>query len=102
MMSEQADVTRPRGPQVIVSIDPRCPGQYLQSYDPEAHDGRGDCEWTTSRADAVVYPDFVAAFEAWRQVSKSRPLREDGLPNRPLTSFHVTFEPAGSSPHTPA
>jgi hypothetical protein len=79
-------------PHVIVSGDPRCPGQYLKSYDPEAHDGRGDCVWTSRRADALVYPDFTAAFEAWRQVPKCRPRREDGKPNAPLTSFTVTFE----------
>jgi len=93
-MSEQANVTRPRGPQVIVSEDPRCRGQYLKSYDPEAHDGRGDCEWTLDRSQAQIFPDFIAAFEAWRQVPKSRPKRDDGQPNRPLTTFSITFEPA--------
>ena len=93
-MSEQADVTRPRGPQLIVSADPRCRGQYLQSYDPEAYDGRGDWVWTADRAKAHVYPDFLAAFGAWREVPKARPKRPDGRPNRPLTSFSVTFEPA--------
>ena len=79
-------------PHLIVSADDRCPGQYLKSYDPEAHDGRGDCEWTADAAEAHVYPDFVSAFEAWRQVPKTRPKRDDGKPNRPLTSFNVTFE----------
>lgn len=79
-------------PHVIASADPRCPGQYLQSYDPEAHDGRGTATWTADRAKAHVYPDFAAAFEAWRQVPKARPTRPDGKPNRPLTSFSVEFE----------
>ena len=81
------------GPHVIVSADHRFPGRYLKAYDPEAHDGRGQTEWTTDLADAVVYPDFVAAFEAWRQVPTSRPKREDGKPNRPLTGVPVMFDP---------
>ena len=90
----QADVPRPGTPQLIVSTDSRCPGQYLKFYDPEAYGGCGDCEWTADRAQAHVYPTFIEAFEAWRQIPKSRPLRGDGQPNRPLVSFIVTFEPA--------
>jgi hypothetical protein len=79
-------------PTVIKSADGRCPGQYLKSYDPEAHDGHGDCEWTGDKAEAVVYPSYLAAFEAWRAIPASRPERGDGRPNRPLTTFSVTFE----------
>jgi hypothetical protein len=90
------DIRRPDLPHLIVSADPRGPGPgvYLRSYDPEAHDGRGAADWTADRAAAKVYPSFVAAFEAWRQVPKSRPKRDDGRPNRPLTHFSVTFEAA--------
>ena len=90
------------GPHVIVSADHRFPGRYLKAYDPEAHDGRGQTEWTTDLADAVVYPDFVAAFEAWRQVPKTRPKREDGQPNRPLTGVSVMFDPVQVCSHRPA
>jgi hypothetical protein len=83
-----------RGPHLIVSADPRFPGQYLKSYVPEARNGLGSCEWTLDRSAACVYPDFTAAFEAWRQVPKNRPKRDDGRPNRPLTAYTVTFEPA--------
>jgi hypothetical protein len=81
-------------PHVIVSADPRCPGQYLRSYNPEAHGGLGSAEWVADIAQAQVYPTFRDAFEAWRQVPKSRPVRGDGRPNRPLTSFTVEFEVA--------
>lgn len=67
-MTDDPDIRRPDLPQLIVSADPRCPGQYLKSYDPDAHDGQGVCQWTTDRAQAHVYPTFLAAFEAWRQV----------------------------------
>lgn len=76
---------------VIKSEDARCPGLYLTGYDPEAHDGRGSCTWG-DREDAIVYPGFKEAFETWRAIPKSRPRRPDGKPNRPLTSFTVTFE----------
>lgn len=31
------------------------------------------------------------AFELWRSVDQRNPVRADGKPNRPFTSFHVVF-----------
>jgi hypothetical protein len=66
-------------------------GQYLQSYDPEAHGGRGHAEWTPDLASARVFPAVEAAFECWRAVPVCAPYRADGQPNRPLTAYSVTF-----------
>lgn len=67
------------------------PGQrrYVWWYDPEAFDGAGVWAWTDNINEAKDFPDFRAAFEFWRQPSKTRPLRDDGRPNRPLTAKTV-------------
>jgi len=66
---------------------PELVGQYLQSYDVEAHDGRGTAEWTAELSKAMKWDTVTEAVEAWRTQSRRRPLREDGKPNRPLTAF---------------
>lgn len=68
-------------------------GTFLQSYDPEAHDGRGTSAWTTDPAAAMTFPDQAAAWDCWMQVPRCRPDRDDGRPNRPLTAFHITVMP---------
>ena len=72
-----------------VPSPPSLEGQYLKSFDVEAHDGRGTAEWTASLAEAMRFDDLSEAIEAWQTQSKVRPLRADGRPNRPLTAFHV-------------
>lgn len=65
---------------------------YLKSYDIEAHDGRGSAEWTRNRNDAMKFVSLNHAAGAWNTQSKIRPLRPDGKPNKPLTSFTVEVE----------
>lgn len=65
-------------------------GQYLKSYDPEAHDGRGWAEWTVDLDEARRFDSSIEIFECWKQVPKARPVRDDGRPNRPLTAFSIT------------
>jgi hypothetical protein len=74
------------------------PGAYLKSCDLEYADGAGLVTWTNSAAEAMVFGSFREAFEAWRAVPKSRPLRPDGEPNRPLTAFTVALEDAPAVP----
>lgn len=66
-------------------------GQYLKSYDPEAFDGRGDATFTDKIEQALRFNDIVEAMDFVRTVPASRPLREDGNPNRPLTAFTLEF-----------
>jgi hypothetical protein len=67
-------------------------GSFLKAYDPEAMDGYGLASWTGDKAEALVFGSFGEAFDAWRAIPASRPLRPDGKPNRPLTAFTVAFE----------
>jgi len=68
--------------------------QWLKSYDVEAHGGRGDAVLTGDRDQALRFEGFPEAMTAWRTVSKKKPKRADGKPNRPLTGFHVEIEDA--------
>ena len=66
-----------------------CPheGQYLLSFDFDAHDGQGWGEFTSDPAKAKRFKDKISAAEFWRTISKARPVRSDGQPNRPLTAL---------------
>jgi hypothetical protein len=64
-------------------------GEYLKSYDPDARDGVGLSAWTSKKDEAMKFASGGEALECWRQVSKVRPVRRDGKPNRPLTSITV-------------
>lgn len=67
---------------------------YLKAYDLEARDGHGWFETTDDRAQALRFPDSLAAMLAWKTQSTTRPLRPDGKPNRPLTALTVSIEEA--------
>lgn len=64
-------------------------GEYLKSYDPDAFDGYGDCVFTDLPEDALAFSSFTDAQKYVNQVSKKRPLREDGQPNRPIAAFTI-------------
>lgn len=64
-------------------------GSYLSRYDPEAHGGMGEAEWAPDPESALCFENAGAAMECWRQVPLSRPMRNDGRPNRPLTAYTV-------------
>lgn len=66
--------------------------EYLKSADVEAFNGRGEFNCTKDIKQAMRFDSHEAAFEFWRRQSKTRPLRPDGKPNRPLTAINVTFE----------
>ncbi len=68
-----------------------CPiaGQFLESMDFEAHDGKGFGTFTLDRTKARRFATPREAFEFWHTVSKTRPRRPDGKPNRPFTCTHV-------------
>ncbi len=72
--------------------EPQKAREYLRVYDPEYAKGRGRVDWTTDIDDARRYPDIGAAYKEWVRQSRLRPLRDDGLPNRPLTAYSITFE----------
>lgn len=79
--------------ELVRGKEPRM-GGYLKFYDPDGNDGAGAWEFTDDKSQAITFIDSGAAHECWRQVSKRRPVRLDGKPNRPLTQFNVSIEDA--------
>lgn len=63
-----------------------CDGQYLKAFDFEADDGRGEIDMTPDLADAMQFPHIGHALAFRNRVPVCRPRREDGQPNRPLSS----------------
>ena len=64
-------------------------GWYVKSFDFDAYGGQGDGVFTKDRDEAIKFDSWDAAFMFWRTQSKVKPLREDGKPNKPLTSTTV-------------
>ena len=64
-------------------------GQYLMSYDVDAHDGRGTAAFTDDLTQALTFHTIGDAIDTWRTQSTVRPKRDDGMPNRPLTAFSM-------------
>jgi len=81
------------GTLVVDPDEPLGEKAYLQEYDPEAHDGMGFVLWTDSIEQALLFDDPAAHWALWRRVPQNRPLRDDGLPNRPLTAFTIEVIP---------
>jgi len=69
-------------------------GQYVHSYTPDGHDGKGDLVLTPDIAKAKRYDDAMRAMEDWKAVSATHPTRPwDGKPNRPMSAFTVEIKP---------
>ncbi len=66
--------------------------RWLQSYDPEAHTGRGAVLFTNDVSEAITFADQRAAMACYLQVPKNHPVRADGRPNRPLTAYTVMID----------
>ena len=81
-----------------------CPheGLYLEAFDFEADDGLGFGEFTEDIDRAMQFEDVMAAGEFWRTISKTRPVRPDGQPNRPLTALCVEIVKEGKAMNVPA
>lgn len=67
---------------------------WVAGFDIEAHDGRGEVRYTSDVATAMHFPTPGHLLDAWKCQSTTRPLRDDGEPNRPLTALTVEVEAA--------
>jgi hypothetical protein len=67
-------------------------GQFVRTFDHEAHEGVGNGTFTPDIDKAMTFPTFLDAFEFWRKVPTCKPTRDtDGKPNRPLTAATCEF-----------
>lgn len=80
-------------PGIMLGSPDSAVGQWLKSYDPDARDGYGEAHWTSIKSEAMVFVDNEAALRCYVQQSRTRPLREDGRPNKPLTAYSVGTDP---------
>jgi len=73
--------------------DSDCPieSQYLKSFDHEACNGQGWGEFTFKLDDAMRFYAMQDAVKFWQKIPACRPLRDDGKPNRPMTSTTMEF-----------
>jgi hypothetical protein len=73
-----------------------CPheGLFLKAADFEAFGGRGYMTFTDDIAKAMKFETAGDAMVMWRTQSKTRPIRPDGEPNRPLTALTIEIEDA--------
>ncbi len=67
---------------------------FLKAFDPEAAGipgvhPTGEAIFTEHVGEAMRFKSRGAAFDYWRQRSKTCPHRPDGEPNRPLTTFSI-------------
>jgi hypothetical protein len=72
-----------------------CPiaGEWIQSFDFEYDNSRGDGLFTDNPSKALVFASQYEAHKFWNTQSVTRPLRDDGQPNKPLTSTTCVIEP---------
>jgi hypothetical protein len=68
-------------------------GRYVMKYDPDFKGGLGFVGTTLDRSEALRFPSHSEAWQCWNSVSKVRPRRDDGRPNKPMTSYTVMVEP---------
>lgn len=64
-------------------------GEFISSYNPEAHEGRGYFETVADPTVALKFRDAREALDFYQQRSKLRPINDRGQPNRPLTALTV-------------
>jgi hypothetical protein len=71
-----------------------CPhaGQYLEWFDFDYANGLGRGEFTKDRTKALEFKDAGEAMTFWKTVSRVKPFRADGKPNRPLTALTVEIK----------
>jgi hypothetical protein len=72
-------------------------GSYVLSYDADAESGRGRLTTTRDPGKAKTWPTSEDATKAWTVTSRTRPVRSDGRPNRPLTAWSVEIMPLGDA-----
>lgn len=68
-------------------------GYFLRSFDFEADEGYGDGTFTADVREAKQFASKGEALGYWRTTSRTRPQRDDGQPNRPLTAWTVIICP---------
>jgi hypothetical protein len=75
---------------------------WLESFDPEANDGRGFVQFRPDPASAMRFDTAADALAYLATSPASRPLRADGQPNRPLRAFAIEIRELPGAPEAEA
>ncbi len=75
----------------LMGIDDPVP-MFIASSDVNANSGAGAFTLTNDQKLALHFDTMEDALECWRKQSRVKPLRNDGMPNRPLTALTVSFQ----------
>lgn len=83
------DLTAPDGSHVIMCYDLEAAHfeGYVKAFDPEFMKGVGGIDLTDDVKQALRFKSFSMAWDCWRMTSETKPKREDGRPNRPMTAY---------------
>jgi hypothetical protein len=65
------------------------PATYVRHYDIEFNNGDGIVETTPDLNFAMRWDNIGDLLTAWRKVSVTKPRRDDGALNRPLTALSI-------------
>lgn len=63
----------------------------VRGFDPEFADGDGWIDLTQDKSEALRFTDFLDAVDCWKMASRRKPVREDGKPNRPMTTYTIAI-----------
>ena len=77
-----------------------CPhaGQFVQSFDVNAHDGSGYGVFTRHEEQALRFKNMGEALSFWRRRSTVKPVRADGRPNAPMTALTISISQLDALP----
>lgn len=64
-------------------------GEFVIYFDHEAFNGRGFISHSPDIKRAKKFDDQGAAFTFWKRTPMCKPRRDDGQPNRPMTSYTI-------------
>lgn len=66
-------------------------GRYVQSFNFDGAAGRGIGRYCLNQNEAKRFDTKLDAIVFTRTQSRVKPLRDDGMPNRPMTGMHVAI-----------
>jgi hypothetical protein len=66
-------------------------GQYLMSFDFEANGGEGYGLFTSDIDKAMTFTTMQEVIDFVKKQPECKPLRDDGLPNRPITAVSISI-----------
>lgn len=74
-----------------VELGKQLTNAYVEWYDPDRDNGRGEARFTFDIRKAKLFDDLIKAAAYATRVPVNHPLTESGMPNRPLQCFDISY-----------